>query len=130
MLNLPHDVKLMIKGIDVVFFYSRKLNEMIKWYQDVFEMDFSRDVEDSDWAEFSFPENPLSARLAIHAWHKRVEQEVMISFLVDDIHSLVKDLEEKEVELVGSPVITELEDSFFATIRDPEGNLIQISERK
>lgn len=120
----------MIKGIDVVFFYSKGLNKLIKWYQEMFDMDFSRDSDESDWAEFTFQKNPVSTRLAFHAWHEDVQQKFMISFLVDDIHTLVKRLREKGAELLGSPVITEIGDSFFATIRDPEGNIIQVSERK
>ncbi len=120
----------MIKGIDVVFFYSRNLEELIRWYQEMFGVSFKTDSVDSDWAEFALPENPPSTKLAIHAWHKGVDQKFMISFQVDDIHSTVENLEQKGAEIVGSPVITEIEDSFFATIRDPEGNLIQISERK
>ncbi|TFG12117.1 VOC family protein [Candidatus Thorarchaeota archaeon] len=120
----------MIKGIDVVFFYSRDLGQLIKWYQEMFDMDFSRDSQESDWAEFAFSEDSVSTRLAFHAWHENVQQKFMISFLVDDIHTLVKRLQEKGAELLGTPLITEIEDSFFATIRDPEGNIIQVSERK
>jgi predicted enzyme related to lactoylglutathione lyase len=57
------------------------------------------------------------------------QQPLMLSFRVVDIKTTVKDLKKKGVEFYGTPMIKKEGFSLFATLQDPAGNWIQLSQR-
>ena len=58
------------------------------------------------------------------------KQPIVISFRVLNIHNVVTELKAKGIEFFGSPVVRDAGASFYATFQDPEGNWLQISQRK
>ncbi|MFW9908383.1 MAG: VOC family protein [Candidatus Thorarchaeota archaeon] len=124
----------MITGIDIVFLHVKDSAKMIEWYKEKLGLDISFVSEDGSWTEFRFPENRSATRFAIEYIKdnsSEVEkQSIMVSFRVDDISKCIANLESKKIEFYGTPIIREEGSSLFATIKDPEGNWIQISQRK
>jgi len=124
----------MIIGIDIIFLHVKDSVKMSQWYKEMLELDVSFVTEDLTWTEFGFPGHPPATRFAIE--HTRdssseVEQQpIMVSFRVEDIFKATTQLESKGVEFCGNPKIREEGISYFTTFRDPEGNWIQISQRK
>ena len=53
----------------------------------------------------------------------------MISFGVDEINSAVQQLEKKGVRFIGSKIM-DVGSSLVTTFMDPEGNYLQLSQRK
>ena len=122
----------MIRGIDVVYLHALKTEEIGIWYSEVLGLKIAFETSDQSWREFDFKESP-STRFAVEATDQQSseieKQHIMISFRVDDIKEFVKSLEEKGVEFYGSPKIKKEGFSLFATLQDPAGNWIQLSQR-
>ena len=124
----------MITGVDVVFIHVRNPKLMAKWYKDTLEIDIGFGTPHLSWQEFKMRPKGKSTRFALdHAGGNPSiveQQKIMISFGVDDIHKIVQKLELKGIEFYGFPTIVDAGPSYFATLCDPEGNWIQISQRK
>jgi catechol 2,3-dioxygenase-like lactoylglutathione lyase family enzyme len=124
----------MITGIDVVFIHVRDPVKMAEWYRNTLGIDIGLQTPDLHWQEFQLKENRPPTRLGLdHVGDQPslVEQQsVMISFGVDDIHLFVENLEEKGLQFYGTPKIIDAGPTLFATTKDPEGNWIQLSQRK
>ncbi|MFW9833310.1 MAG: VOC family protein [Candidatus Thorarchaeota archaeon] len=123
----------MIQGIDVIYLHAKVAGKTRKWYEEVLGLKVKFRTPDNSWLEFDFDKSPPT-RFAVEASPVPsgfpVEQQgVMISFRVDDLTRTVKDLEEKGIEFFGTPRIKEEGVSRFATLQDPEGNWLQLSER-
>ena len=126
-------MNVVIQGIDVVYFHARDAEKMGKWYNEVLGLDFKFKTDDHSWQEFDFDKR-LSTRLAIEVAPlldpSPVErQSIMISLRVNDVDEVVDTLENHGVEFFGTPKIKEEGVSRFATLQDPDGNWIQLSQR-
>lgn len=122
----------MIIGIDVVFVHARASAKMVEWYRDKLGIELG--YSDSDWSEFVFDLGRPPTRFAIEAVgddsSEAETQRIMISFRVTDVKEAVDTLEKKGIQFYGTPKIRDEGPSLFATLRDPEGNWIQLSQRK
>lgn len=115
----------MIKGFGGVFWRTKNLEIVKKWYSDVFKIDleewngtvikpqvgnetiFSLFTEDNSY----FP----------------TEQQVMLNFQVDNLDETINHLEQ-----IGVPLVKEKEISDygkFAWIKDPDGRLVELWEK-
>jgi extradiol dioxygenase family protein len=123
-----------ITGIDIVFLHTKDSVKMSQWYKEKLGIDISFVADDKKWIEFRLPEHHPSTRFAIEhigTLSSKVEQQpIMVSFRVDDIHKTIEEFESMGVEFHGFPKIREEGVSYYSTIRDPDGNWIQISQRK
>ena len=124
---------ILIQGIDVIYLHARDPENTGKWYEEILGLKLKFKTIDNSWQEFDFEESP-SARFAVEAAPlldaSIVEQQgVMISFRVIDVEKTVSKLENLGVEFYGTPKIKEEGVSRFATLQDPEGNWIQLSQR-
>jgi predicted enzyme related to lactoylglutathione lyase len=122
----------MILGIDVVYLHAFSGEDLGKWYSEILGIDLHFKTFDNSWQEFDFRTSPPT-RFAIEATgmnRSEVErQPIMISFRVDDIKTAVNELKTKGIELYGTPEIKKEGFSLFATLQDPAGNWIQLSQR-
>ena len=118
----------------MVFLHVKDHELMAKWYQETLGIDLDFATPDKSWQEFSLEESRPPTRFALDcSQHKRSEieeQPIMVSFKVEDIHSMVQSLESKGIELYGTPTIKEEGPSLFVTFQNPEGNWIQVSQQK
>ena len=123
----------MILGIDVSFIHVKDPEKMAKWYEEKLGLKIEHKTPDLGWQEFAFPEK-LTTRFALDYGGpnpSEVEaQPIIISFKVANIESTVKTLEEKGVEFYGKNKINDVGPTLVATFSDPEGNWMQLSQRK
>ncbi|MHA1769538.1 MAG: VOC family protein [Candidatus Thorarchaeota archaeon] len=122
----------MIEEIDVVFLHARRSQETARWYNETLGIPLAFCTLDFSWQEFDMSE-ASPTRFAIEeapdAPSSVEEQRIMISFRVKDLRSFVKELESRGVQFTGTPRIQREGQSLFATLKDPEGNWIQLSQR-
>jgi len=124
----------MILGIDVSFIHVKNPEMMTKWYEEKLGLDILYKTPDLGWQEFTFPENPTPTRFALDYGGpnpSEVEsQSIIISFKVANIESAVRSLEENGVEFYGKNKIHDVGPTLVAIFCDPEGNWMQLSQRK
>lgn len=122
----------MILGIDVVYLHVFDSEGLGKWYTEVLGLELKFKTISHSWQEYDFSESPPT-RFAVEAIgmpiSKVEKQPIMISFRVDDIEAVVKSLEKKGVRFLGTPKIQKEGFSLFATLQDPAGNWLQLSQR-
>jgi predicted enzyme related to lactoylglutathione lyase len=122
----------MILGVDVVYIHSSDTEDLGAWYAEVLGLQLAFKTSDSRWQEFNFDDSP-STRFAIESLRTRSseieQQSIMISFRVDDVEAMVEKLEQKGVKFYGSQKTIREGHSLFATLQDPAGNWIQLSQR-
>ena len=122
----------MILGIDVVYLHVFDSESLGKWYSEILGLDLKFKTFDHSWQEYDFDKSPPT-RFAVEAIgipiSKVEKQPIMISFRVADIKASVTELEEKGVKFFGSPKIKKEGFSLFATLQDPAGNWLQLSQR-
>ncbi|HUU78281.1 MAG TPA: VOC family protein [candidate division Zixibacteria bacterium] len=123
----------MIKGIDVVFIHVKNPEKMAKWYKENLGFDISYKTPDLGWQEFRMPNSPQT-RFALDYGGpnpSEVEQQtIMISFKVDNIQLAITELEKKGIIFWGKNKIMDVGPTLIATFKDPEGNFVQISQKK
>ena len=124
---------ILIQGIDVIYLHARDAESTGKWYEEVLGLKVKFKTSDNSWQEYDFEKSP-STRFAVEAAplldSSVVEQQgIMISFRVNDVEKVVSKLEKLGVEFFGTPKIREEGVSRFATLQDPEGNWLQLSQR-
>lgn len=124
----------MINGIDVVFIHVRNPTKMAKWYKEMLEIEMDHAEPDLSWQEFELDHKQRPTRFALdfggESQSEVERQPIMISFGVDDLYTVVESLEDKGIEFYGESKIMDVGPSLFATFQDPEGNWIQLSQRK
>lgn len=122
----------MILGIDVVYLHVFDSETLGKWYTEVLGLELIFKTPNCDWQEYNFSES-TPTRFAVEAIRMPIskveKQPIMISFRVADLKAAVKELEKKGVKFFGSPKINKEGFSLFATLQDPAGNWLQLSQR-
>ena len=122
----------MILGIDVVYLHVFDSEALGKWYSEVLGLNLKFKTSDHSWQEYDFSESP-PARFAVEAIGMPIssveKQQIMISFRVFDVQAAVKSLEKRGVKFFGTPKIKKEGFSLFATLQDPAGNWLQLSQR-
>lgn len=123
----------MILGIDVVFIHVKDPKKLARWYKKKLGLDFTFITPDLSWQECTF-KTKEGTRFALDFQGENPstveKQRIMISFKVDDIQKSIANLEKKEVSFLGDKKILDVGTSFIATFQDPEGNYLQLSQRK
>ena|SRR3972149_11923758 len=120
----------MIRGIDVVFIHSSH-KELGEWY--IKTLGLVRGYGDGHWQEFGVETGSRFA-LDFPSYPKSVveKQPIIISFMVDDIKLTVDQLSAKGVKFYPSKedTIFDVGPALVATFQDPDGNWMQLSQRK
>ena len=120
----------LILGIDVVFLHSPH-SELRDFYTQ--KLGLTPGYGDDHWQEFIMPEGSRFG-LDFTGYPRSVieKQVVMISFKVADIHQAVSLLKGKGVSFAETPqgIVFDVGPTLVATFKDPDGNWMQISQRK
>ena len=119
----------MIVGVDVVFVHAKDPGKMRQWYRDVLGLKVGFKTDDMSWLEFSFNEDRPPTRFALER-SSGEQQPIMVSFRVNDLETVIQELESRGAKFQGEEKIKAEGVSLFATLEDPEGNLIQLSQRR
>ncbi|MHA1121256.1 MAG: VOC family protein [Candidatus Heimdallarchaeota archaeon] len=107
---------------------------MAKWYQEKLGLKIDQKTPDLDWQEFTLENERPQTRFALDYSGpnpSQVEQQsIVISFKVANIKTAVEELEKKGIEFFGEEKIFDVGPALVATFKDPEGNFLQLSQRK
>lgn len=122
-----------VTGIGGVFFLSNgKGKSLASWYEQHLGMrleDFGAAV--LSWEQDKAEDNGLTVwHVADHdsEWFSPSQSSFMINYRVDDLHTLIKQLNDAGIELVSGPEYHE--NGVFAWIMDPDGNKVELWEPK
>ena len=123
----------MILGIDVSFIHVKDPEKMAKWYEEKLGLKIEHKTPDLGWQEFAFPEKPTTRFALDYGGQNPSEveaQSIIISFKVANIESAVKTLLGRGEVCYCKNKINDVGPTFVATFSDPEGNWLQLSQRK
>jgi predicted enzyme related to lactoylglutathione lyase len=120
----------MIKKLDWVTIWSEDLNNLLPFYRDVLGMTI---VEQSEgFVALAGSEEGPGVCVGTHSEVKGRATDPyrhMVGLAIGDLDAEYQRLSSAGVEFIETP--TEYGDGFrMATLKDPEGNLVQISEMK
>jgi glyoxylase I family protein len=116
---------MMIKGIGGIFWRTKNLDAIKKWYSEVLK------IEIENWNGTII--KPQSENETIFSFFTEddqyfpTEQQVMLNFQVYNLNETIKHLEQ-----MGVPLVKEQENSEFGKfiwIKDPEGRMIELWEK-
>ncbi len=112
-----------ITGIDVAFYHADDMEASAAWYRDVLGLRETADY--GDWREFEVG----GARFGVDSGNAAREiPNAVVSFRVRDLDAAVAALRARGVEPVVD--IIDAGPTRFVTLRDPAGNLVQLSQPK
>jgi Predicted enzyme related to lactoylglutathione lyase len=115
----------MIKGFGGVFWRTKDLEAIKKWYSEVLQLEIG------DWNGTII--KPQSGNQTIFSFFAEddsyfpTEQQVMLNFQVDNLDETIKHLEHIGVALAKQQETSEF--GKFVWIKDPEGRLIELWEK-
>ncbi|TMU83637.1 glyoxalase [Bacillus sp. BHET2] len=115
----------MIKGFGGIFWRTKNLDEIKKWYSDVLK------IEIENWNGTiikSHPENDtILSFFSEDDTYFPTEQQVMLNFQVYNLNEMIEHLEQMGVSLAKEKEVGEF--GKFIWIKDPEGRLIELWEK-
>ncbi|MEH7226771.1 VOC family protein [Bacillus sp. JJ1566] len=115
----------MIKGFGGIFWRTKNLVAIKKWYSEVLEIDIENwngkiiKPQAGNETVFSFFTEDDS--------YFPTDQQVMLNFQVDNLNETIKHLEKIGVPLVKKEEVSEY--GKFIWIEDPEGRLVELWEK-
>lgn len=115
----------MIKGFGGVFWRTKNLEVVKKWYSDVLKLDIN------NWNGTMI--KPQSGNETIFSFFTEddnyfpKEQQVMLNFQVHNLDEVMTHLEQIGVPLVKEKEVSEY--GKFAWIEDPDGRLVELWEK-
>ena len=114
-----------IKGFGGVFWRTKNINELKKWYSEVLKIDIG------DWNGTVI--KPQTGNETIFSFFAEndsyfpTEQQVMLNFQVHDVEETIKHLEQIGVPLARNKEVGDF--GKFVWIEDPDGRLIELWEK-
>ena len=119
-----------VTGIGGIFFKCKKPEQIRKWYSEKLGITSDKYGTSFEWRQSQNPDKkgftvwgPFSESTE---YFKPSEKEFMINLRVDDLRTILEELKEEGIEIVGD--IEEYEYGLFAHIVDPEGTKIELWE--
>lgn len=115
----------MIKGFGGVFWRTKNLEAVKKWYSDVLKLDIN------DWNMTMI--KPQEGNETIFSFFAEndsyfpTDQQVMLNFQVDNLDEMIQHLEQMGVPLVKEKEVSEY--GKFTWIEDPDGRLVELWEK-
>jgi catechol 2,3-dioxygenase-like lactoylglutathione lyase family enzyme len=107
--------------LDHVYYWTRDMERAVSFYRDVLGLPLVRRDGD-EWAEF----DAGTVRLALHGADDRAPASGTAAFRVEDLDRARRELERLGVGFDAH--VGEVGFARFATLRDPDGNPIQLIE--
>ncbi len=115
----------MIERVDNTHYWTRSMDAAVAFYRDVLGLDL-RVRAGEDWAEFDV----AGTTIALHGsreGHPPPQAGATVVFEVDDLDSSMRSLRAKGIDFEGE--VREAPTGRFASLRDPDGNIIQLFQR-
>jgi predicted enzyme related to lactoylglutathione lyase len=114
----------MIKGFGGIFWRTKNLDAVKKWYSEVLKMDLE------SWNGTMIPPSGNETIFSLFTeddGYFPTEQQVMLNFQVHDLDEMIQHLEHIGVPLAKKKEVSEY--GKFVWIEDPEGRLIELWEK-
>ncbi|WP_152392798.1 VOC family protein [Paenibacillus guangzhouensis] len=115
----------MIKGFGGIFWRTKNLEVIKKWYSEVLK------IEIGDWngtvIKPQFENETIFSFFTENDSYFPTEQQVMLNFQVNNLNEMIEHLEHIGVPLAKKQEISEY--GKFIWIEDPEGRLIELWEK-
>ncbi|MCC5801726.1 VOC family protein [Rossellomorea vietnamensis] len=115
----------MIKGVGGIFWRTKNLDEIKKWYSEVLKLDIE------DWNGTMIKPDPQNETIFSLFTEEDpyfpTEQQVMLNFQVHDLEETIEHLNQTGVPLAKDKEVSEF--GQFVWIKDPEGRLIELWEK-
>ena len=117
----------MIKGLAGATIWSEDVDNLLPFYRDLLGLEASVEIPGFVvLGELGTPVLALGTHSEVHG-HNADPARHMVGLLTDDIDTDCKRLKNAGVEFVEDP--TDYDRLRIATLKDPEGNLIQLLQR-
>lgn len=116
----------MIKGVGGIFWRTKNLEVVKKWYSEVLEIEI--DNWNGTMIKPQLGNETIFSFFTENDSYFPTEQQVMLNFLVDNLDETIKHLEQ-----IGVPLVKEKETSEygkFIWIEDPEGRRVELWEKQ
>ena len=118
-----------ITGLGGVFIKAKDPKTLAAWYQEVLGIGFNNNTYvdmpfTDETGQITPGSNVLSFFKSDAEYFKPSEKQVMLNLRVHDLFSLLDELRNKNITIVGDPVDEEY--GKFGWIMDPEGNKIEL----
>jgi predicted enzyme related to lactoylglutathione lyase len=101
---------------------AQRMERCLTFYRDTFGMAIT--VQDESWSELTFG----GTTLGVHGGHDGTRSPTDLSFQVDNIIAACRLVSEAGGSIVAEPDKREGEPIVLATVRDPEGNEIMLTQ--
>lgn len=110
--------------VGAVILLVSDMNNSLKFYRDILGLPIKN--QSQEWTEFFSSSTVLAIHPAKAKNRLRTEANMLVGFMVNDLDSTVKELNEKKVKFFKKPK----EEPFgkHAIIEDPDGHLISIAQ--
>lgn len=123
-----------IKSIDCVLIWSEDPDKLTKFYKDILGLKVHSEANHpkDTGVLFKLPEGAF-LWIGKHSEVKGSNQDParhMMNFLVDSVEKSYQELKLKGVEFIAKPFAGPLGNGYFATFKDPDGNLLQLWSSK
>jgi predicted enzyme related to lactoylglutathione lyase len=120
-----------VTGIGGIFYKAKDPQKMAAWYEKHLGIAFGGNTYmDFQWINHNDPNKPGNTVFSFFAentqYFEPSSQPFMINFRVKNMDSLLIQLREESVEILGEPETYEY--GKFAWVMDPEGNKIELWE--
>jgi len=117
----------MIEGVAGVIIWTEDLGRLVEFYRD--KLNLEPHSVQPDFVAFRFGEVRLSVGLHSEVSGKaRDPYRIMVNLAVHDIHDSYRQLTARGVEFIRPPE-QEHWGGWVATLRDPDGNLLQLLQQ-
>ncbi len=113
-----------VRAIDFVAVNVSDVDRSLAFYRDTLGMDFPVLEFGANWQELDTPPVALALRRDPHS----PGVNAAIALAVDDARAAIEELRAKGVDVISDP--RESDVCYAALIRDPDGNLLIIHQRK
>ena len=109
--------------LDLVFVWTRDLERATTWYATVLGRQPS--ARDGEWQTFELPDGP---GLALHGTQSENLRGTVVGMRCHDLEATIARLAEQGI--LPNDEITDIGSGRFATYTDPDGNALQLIERR
>ena len=115
----------LIKGIGGIFWRTKNLEVVKKWYSEVLKLDI--DNWNGTVIKPQLGNETIFSFFTENDSYFPTEQQVMLNFQVHNLNETIKHLEQIGVPLVNEKEVSEF--GKFIWIEDPEGRLVELWEK-
>ncbi|MGG3469079.1 glyoxalase [Neobacillus pocheonensis] len=115
----------MIKGVGGIFWRTKNLDVIKKWYSEVLKIDL--ETWNGTVIKPQLGSETIFSLFTENDSYFPIEQQVMLNFQVENLDETIKHLEDIGVPLAKNKEISEF--GKFVWIKDPEGRLVELWEK-